>query len=129
MTPYIWIPERAVLAIHDQQIVEHGGPSGVRDMTVIQSALGRPQNLLAYGSPDVAHLAAAYAYGLTRNHGFVDGNKRIGFLVAVTFLDVNGYEFAESEEEVVRGIVGVASGEMSEVALGEWFRGKIARVD
>lgn len=122
MTPYIWVPARAVLAMHDQQIAEHGGLSGVRDLTIIQSALARPQNLLAYGSPDAADLAAAYAYGLARNHGFIDGNKRIGFLVAVTFLDVNGYEFVGPEEEVIRTMLAVASGEMTEVSLAEWFR-------
>ncbi len=128
MTPYIWIPEKAVLAIHDQQISEHGGLSGVRDLAVIQSALARPQNLLAYGSPDAADLAAAYAYGLTRNHGFIDGNKRIGFLVAVTFLDVNGYDFVAGEADVVRMMLAVASGEMTEAALAEWFRGAITKL-
>jgi len=122
MTPYIWVPEKAVMAMHDEQIAEHGGLSGGRDLTVIQSALARPVNLLAYGSPDAADLAAAYAYGLTRNHGFIDGNKRIGFLVAVTFLDVNGYEFVAGEEDVVRTMVSVASGEMTEASLAEWFR-------
>lgn len=122
MTPYIWIPERAVLAMHDQQIAEHGGLSGVRDLTVIQSALERPQNLSVYGSPDAADLAAAYAFGLTRNHGFVDGNKRIGFLVAATFLDVNGYDFVSTEEEVIQKMIAVASGELTEDDLAEWFR-------
>ena len=128
MTPYIWVPERAVLAMHDQQISEHGGLSGVRDLSVIQSALARPQNLLAYGRPDAADLATAYAYGLARNHGFVDGNKRIGFLVAVTFLDVNGYEFLANEEDVVRTMLAVGSGEMTEAALAEWFRRTIKKL-
>lgn len=128
MTSYIWVPEKAVLAMHDQQISEHGGLSGVRELTLVQSALARPQNLLAYGSPDAAELAAAYAYGLERSHGFIDGNKRIGFLVAVTFLDVNGYDFVDSEEEVVRTMLAVASGEMSEDALAEWFRRTITKL-
>lgn len=128
MTGYVWIPEAAVMAMHDQQIAEHGGQIGVRDATLIHSALDRPRNQLTYGSPDAADLAAAYAYGLVLNHGFVDGNKRTGFLVAITFLDVNGYEFAASEDDAVRTVLAVASGEMSEGNLAEWLRRNSTKV-
>jgi death-on-curing protein len=132
VTPYVWIPEKAAIAIHDQQISEHGGLGGVRDLTVIQSALARPLNLLAYGTPDArpnaADLAAAYAYGLSRNHGFLDGNKRSGFLIAATFLDVNGYDFQASEEDIVKTMLSVASGVMTETTLAAWFRKSITKL-
>lgn len=116
------MPESAVMAIHDAQIAEHGGLNGVRDLTVIQSALARPINLWNYESPDAAALAAAYAFGLAKNHGFIDGNKRVAFVVADTFLDMNGYEFLPEEKEIVRVMLAVAAGEMSEDALAAWFR-------
>ena len=122
MTPCIWVPESVVMAIHDQQIAEHGGRDGVRDAAVIHSALARPQNLLAYGNPDLAALAAAYAFGLSRNHGFVDGNKRVAFVVAETFLNLNGVNLTATDEEVVTTMLAVAAGKMTEEALAEWFR-------
>ena len=122
MTPCIWVPESVVMAIHDQQIAEHGGLDGVRDAGVIHSALARPQNLLAYGNPDLAALAAAYAFGLSRNHGFVDGNKRVAFVVAETFLNLNGVNLTATDEAVVTTMLAVAAGQMTEEALAEWFR-------
>ena len=115
------------MAIHDHQLAEHGGPRGIRDLSVIQSALARPINLWNYDEsperPDVATLAAAYAYGLARNHGFIDGNKRVAFVVAAAFLDMNGHELdTDDEKEIVRVMLAVAAGEMSEAELGEWFR-------
>ena len=88
---WLWIPLDAVLAIHDEQIAEHGGIPGARDLGVIDSALARPLNLVAYGKPNAAALAAAYAFGLCSNRGFRDGNKRTAYVVAETFLDLNGY--------------------------------------
>jgi death-on-curing protein len=120
-----WVSENAALAIHDEQLAEHGGLPGLRDLSLIQSALHRPQNIAAYGAPDVADLAAAYAYGISRNHGFRDGNKRTAFVVACVFLLDHGYELMASDQEAVTAMVAVAAGEMSEVELAIWFRGYI----
>jgi death-on-curing protein len=120
-----WVSEKTVLAIHDEQLAEHGGMPGVRDMALVQSALHRPQNLAAYGAPDIADLAAAYAYGISRNHGFLDGNKRTAFVVAYVFLLDHGYELMASDQDTVSTMLAVAAGEMSEVELAVWFRGYI----
>lgn len=122
----IWVPIEAVLAIHDEQISEHGGIRGVRDLAVIESALARPRNLVAYGKPDAAALAAAYAFGLCKNHGFLDGNKRTAYVVAETFLDLNGYAVEASDEEVVSTMLAVASGVMAEAQLAKWFQSFLA---
>lgn len=128
MRPRRWIlvPLNAVFAIHDEQISEHGGIRGVRDAALIDSALARPRNLIVYGKPDAAALAAAYAFGLCKNHGFIDGNKRTAYVVAETFLDLNGYAMAASDEEVVSTMLAVASGVMPETRLAKWFRAFIA---
>ena len=120
-----WVSEKTVLAIHDEQLAEHSGMPGVRDMALVQSALHRPQNLAAYGAPDIADLAAAYAYGISRNHGFLDGNKRTAFVVAYVFLLDHGYELMASDQDTVSTMLAVAAGEMSEVELAVWFRGYI----
>lgn len=117
----------AALAIHDEQISEHGGIPGIRDLAVIESALARPRNLIAYGKPDAATLAAAYAFGLCRNHGFFDGNKRTAYVVAETFLDLNGYSMDASDEEVVSTMLAVASGVKPQAQLANWFRSFIAK--
>lgn len=119
---WAWISLDAALAIHDEQISEHGGVRGVRDLSVIDSALARPRNLLTYGKPDAASLAAAYVFGLCGNHGFIDGNKRTAYVVAETFLDLNGYAVDAPDEAVVNTMVAVASGEMAEEELVMWFR-------
>ena len=123
---WIWVPLDAVLAIHDEQISEHGGIRGTRDLAVVDSALARPQNLLAYGTPDAAGLAAAYGFGLCNNQGFLDGKKRTAYVVAETFLDLNGYAVTASDEQVVTTMLAVASGVMSEEQLAKWFRTFIA---
>jgi death on curing protein len=115
-----------VLAIHDKQIAEHGGIPGVRDLGVIESAIVRPRNLLAYGKPDAARLAAAYAFGISRNHGFFDGNKRTAYVVAETFLDLNGYAMNASDQAVVSTMLAVAAGIMPEKQLANWFRSSIS---
>jgi death-on-curing protein len=120
-----WVSEKTALAIHDEQLAEHGGMSGVREMSLVQSALHRPQNSAAYGAPDIADLAAAYAYGISRNHGFLDGNKRTAFVVAYVFLLDQGYELIASDQEAVTTMLAVAAGEISEVELAVWFRGYI----
>jgi death-on-curing protein len=123
---WVWVPLEVVLAIHDEQISEHGGIGGVRDLAVIDSALAKPRNLLAYRRPDAAALAAAYAFGLCSHHGFLDGNKRTAYVVAETFLDLNGYAVKASDEEVVRTMLAVASGVMHEAQLAKWFRSFMA---
>jgi len=117
-----WVVADVVFAIHDRQLAEHGGGEGIRDRGAIESALARPQNLASYEDPDAASLAAAYAFGLCRNHGFVDGNKRTAWVVARLFLADNGYGLAYDRVEAVRTVEGLAAGTLSEVALAEWFR-------
>jgi death-on-curing protein len=125
---WAWVPLDAVLAIHDEQISEHGGVRGVRDLAIIDSALARPRNALAYGNPDAAALAAAYAFGLSSNHGFIDGNKRTAYVVAEVFLDLNGYAMDASDEAVVDRMLAVAAGVLPEEQLAEWFRSSIRLV-
>ena len=119
---WTWVPLAAVLAIHDEQVSEHGGIRGVRDLAVIESALARPRNLLAYGKPNAAAFAAAYAFSLSNNHVFLDGNKRTACVVAETFLDLNGYRMDAPDEAVVSTMLAVASGVMSEEQLAKWIR-------
>ncbi|PWR20683.1 type II toxin-antitoxin system death-on-curing family toxin [Zavarzinia compransoris] len=121
MTPR-WLSERAVLAMHAAQIVEHGGGEGVRDLGLLASALARALNLVAYGDPDLPALAAAYAFGIARNHPFVDGNKRTAFVVAATLLALNGMRLRASEKDVVETILALAAGRLEELQLAEWFR-------
>lgn len=117
-----WIKESSVLAIHEEQIAEHGGLAGIRDMPLLLSALGRPQNLATYGNPDIADLAATYASGIARNHAFLDGNKRTAWVVAEIFLLKNGYELIADDREGVTTMLAVADGTMSEPELALWFR-------
>ena len=113
---------RALLALHTEQLAEHGGLQGVRDSGMLESALARPQQLQAYEpGATAAQLAAAYAFGIARNHPFADGNKRAAFVVAATFLELNGHPFAASERDVVETILRLAAGEISEAALAAWF--------
>jgi len=120
--PWVWVPLNAVLAIHDEQISEHGGVGGVRNLSAVDSALARPRNLVAYGTPDAAALVASYAFGLCNNHGFLDGNKRTAYVVAETFLDLNGYSMSAPDDAVVKTMLAVASGAMPEEKLAKWFR-------
>jgi death-on-curing protein len=118
-----WVAEDVVLAIHDEQLAEHGGMKGLRDESLRLSALARPQNLAAYGSPDVPDLAASYAVGIARNHAFIDGNKRTALVVAAgVFLPLNGHKFIASDGEMVRVMLAVAGGPMAEQELALWFR-------
>ena len=124
-----WIKESSVLAIHEEQIAEHGGLAGVRDLPLLQSALARPQNLAAYGSPDVADLAASYAVGVARNHAFLDGNKRTAWVVAETFLLKNGYELIARDDDGVTAMLAVADGTMPEQEFAIWLRTYIRPLD
>lgn len=117
-----WLTIKTVLAIHEEQIRDHGGGSGVRDTGLLESALARPQNLVAYGEPDLAELAAAYAFGVARNHPFVDGNKRTAFVAAGTFLMRNGASLDVAEAEAVVVFTDLAAGRLTEAELAAWYR-------
>lgn len=125
MITWKWVDASVALAIHDEQLAEHGGASGVRDAGAFESAMARPLNLAAYGDPDAAALAAAYGFGLARNHAFVDGNKRTAYVVAEIFLALNGIKLLSSDAEGVLAFVALAAGELSEDALADWFRSHI----
>jgi death-on-curing protein len=120
----VWVREDVVLAVHLRQLAEHGGSEGIRDEGLLQSALARPQNLLAYGSPppDLADLAAAYAYGIARNHPFVDGNKRTALIVSRLFLLLNGMDLAATQEEKYSTFLALAAGGLSKEDLANWVR-------
>src|SRR5271169_1054688 len=117
-----WLIEGVVIAMHGEQIAAHGGSLGVRDAGLLSSALARPQNQAVYGEPSVFDLAAAYAFGIIRNHPFVDGNKRTGFLAAYVFLDLNGWELMSSEAEAVAAVLALAKGEMDEADFAGWLK-------
>jgi len=120
-----WVDLAVIHAVHDRQLAEHGGADAVRDAGGVDSALARPVNLASYGAPDAADLAAAYAYGLVRNHGFVDGNKRTAWIAARLFLADNGYRLAFDPVDAVRVMEGVAGGTVTETALAAWFRDRL----
>jgi death on curing protein len=125
-----WVTKPVVLAIHDEQIAEHGGLGGLRDVAVLESALARPQQLAAYGDPppDVAALAAAYAFGLARTQAFLDGNKRTSAVVTATFLLLNGYDFTADEATRLQVWLRLGAGSMSEKELIVWLRSNIKKV-
>ena len=117
-----WLMEPVVLAIHDEQIAEHGGDLGIRDHAVLDSALSRPRNQVAYGNPTVFDLAAGYAFGIVQNHPFIDGNKRTGFVAAYVFFALNGWELTVEEPEAATIFLALASGQIGEQELSEWMR-------
>lgn len=117
-----WVSLEAALAAHQEQIAEHGGGTGVRDATLLESAMARPRNLAAYGKADLAALAAAYAFGIARNHPFVDGNKRTAAVVSETFLIRNGAWLDVTDAELVVTFLALAAGELAEDELASWFR-------
>ncbi len=127
MTAWRWVRKDVLYAIHDRQLSEHGGLSGTVDAGRVEAALERPKNLAAYESPDAAALAAACAYGLVRNHGFADGNKRTGWVVARLFLADNGYGLRFDPAEAVVKMESLAAGTLSESDLGAWFRQRISK--
>lgn len=126
---WIWVTLDVAIAAHREQLAEHGGGDGVRDMTLLESAMARPQNVAAYGDPDLAELAASYAFGIARNHPFVDGNKRTAAVVSETFLMLNGHESMASDAELVITFLALAAGELPEEELAQWFRDHIAPGD
>ena len=117
-----WVDKQALLLLHDESLAEHGGASGLRDEGLLDSALARPLNLNAYGTPDFADLAASYAIGLAKNHGFVDGNKRAAFLATGLFLHLNGYRLSVSQVDATLTMLAVAAGEMDEASFAAWLR-------
>lgn len=127
MSAWIWLQAEVLLAVHDAQLAEHGGAAGVRDMGLFESATVRPMHLDAYGlpdgsPPDAADLAAAYGYGLSRSHPFIDGNKRTGFVATELFLALNGWVLDADDAACVLTMLAVASGELSEAGFAGWLR-------
>ena len=119
---WTWLDAAVLRAVHEEQLAEHGGAAGIRDEGLFESALARPQHLAAYGEPDLCDLAAAYGFGLARNHPFIDGNKRTAFVAVELFLLVNGQELMASDESCVLTMLAVAAGQMDEAAFAAWLR-------
>jgi len=125
---WMWVVDSVALAIHEAQLAEHGGLSGLRDEGLFLSAMARPQNLAAYGDhPDAADLAAAYAFGLARNHPFLDGNKRTAFVVMELFLSLNGWTLDADDAECISSMESVAAGDLPEKNLAAWLRSHLVR--
>ena len=122
MTEPKWLTTQIIAAIHDEQLAMHGGSAGLRDAGLLESALDRPKNKWAYESAQLPELAAAYGYGIARNHPFIDGNKRTSLLAIYTFLGVNGIDFVVPEADAAAMILALAAGEVSEESLARWIR-------
>jgi death-on-curing protein len=127
MPGWIWVSVEVAVAAHAEQLAEHKGAAGVRDRGAFESAMARPRNLAAYGDPDAAALAAAYAYGIARNHPFVDGNKRVAAVVSETFLLLNGFVLGATDAELVVAFLALAAGEIGEEEMADWFRERLDR--
>lgn len=125
MTEWRWIDPSTVIAIHDRQLSEHGGLDGIKDAGAVESALARPRNLAEYGEPDAADLAAAYCYGIVKNHGYADGNKRTGWILARLFLLDNGMKLQFDPVDAVRAVERLAGSELGEVEFAAWIRARI----
>lgn len=122
MTEPRWLPKDLILQVHNRQLAEHGGGGGVRDEGLLESALARPQNAFAYGESDVAVLAGAYAFGIAKNHPFIDGNKRTAFVACELFLAANGYDLVAADEECLAMMLGLAASEIGEAEFAAWLR-------
>lgn len=118
----VWLDRQDCLAIHESMLAQHGGLAGVRDENMLKSALARPRNLFAYGSPSCDQMAASYAVGIILNHPFLDGNKRTGFMTAAAFLELNGFEFFATEPDVVLQTLALAAGALDEAGYAAWLR-------
>ena len=125
----VWLSHQLVVAMHDEQLAEHGGALGIRDEGLLESALARPLNRAAYGDPEVAELAALYAIAIARNHPFVDGNKRTAFAALFMFLALNGLTFEPPEVEATVTMLAMAAGEMSDDEFTDWVRGHASTPD
>jgi len=124
----VWLLEVAVLIAHEVSLANFGGADGIRDRTLLESALAKPRNLFVYQNPEIPELAASYTAGIVQNHPFVDGNKRTGFLAGAAFLELNGYRLTATEPEATRVIMGLAAGDISESQLAAWYQQKSERV-
>jgi len=126
----IWISIELALAIHRRQLAEHGGADGVRDVNLLNSALARPRHLFSYSdpTPDIPELAAAYAFGIAKNHAFIDGNKRTAYVVCRTFLVLNGFDMTAPALDRYEKFLAVAAGSLSEAELTKWLQSNIARI-
>jgi death-on-curing protein len=122
MQQWRWIDRQLLIILHDESLVLHGGASGIRDEGLLDSALNRAKNLALYGQPDYADLATAYVFGLSSNHAFVDGNKRVAFLALGLFLGVNGYKLTASQVDATLTMMSVAKGEIEETDFAQWIR-------
>ena len=129
MSDWIWLDKEVLLAVHDEQLAEHGGNSGVRDMSLFDSALARAPNAAAYGQPSVATLAAAYGYGIARNHPFLDGNKRTAFVAVELFLMLNGHRLTADDAQCVLTMLDVAAGSITEEQFAQWLADHVAPSD
>jgi len=125
----MWLDLRDALAIHDRQLAEHGGGQGLRDQAMLESALARPRNRWSYGEDDSASLAAAYAFGLARNHPFVDGNKRTAWILARLFLALNGHQLRFEPADAIEAMLALAAGELLEGGMADWFRRRLLEHD
>jgi death-on-curing protein len=124
----VWVDERDALALHDRLLALHGGASGLRDDGLLKSALARAQQIFAYAeSADIIDMATAYTAGIVRNHPFVDGNKRTGFVVGILFLELNGYRFGASEEDAAQAVLGLAAGNLDEAGYSAFLRANVRR--
>jgi death on curing protein len=123
----VWVLREVVLLAHEQSLAQFGGSAGIRDEGLLDSALGKPQNLFAYGKPSLFELAAGYAFGIVKNHPFIDGNKRAGFVVAVTFLQVNGWRLEAGEVDATLRTLALAAGEMSQAEYAKWLKANAER--
>ncbi len=119
---WVWIDRKLLTLLHDESLAMHGGASGLRDEGLLESAMARPANLAAYGEPDLADLAASYAFGLAKNHPFVDGNKRAAFLAVGLFLGLNGTRLTATQAEATIAVFGLAAGDIDEATFAAWLR-------
>ena len=129
MTTIVWLTSDLVQAIHARQLKLFGGPPGLRDEGALESALGRPLNRAAYGGADLAELAAAYAFGIAKNHPFIDGNKRTGFVLGVLFLELNGYRFTATQEDAANAVLALAAGQIDEQGYATFLAANVSLSD
>jgi len=127
MTEPRWLSKDLILTVHNRQLAEHGGAAGVRDEGLLESALARPQNLHAYGTGDVVAMAAASAFGIARNHPFIDGNKRTAFVACELFLAANGFDLIASDEECLAMMLSLAASEIDEAEFNAWLRDNVQK--
>jgi death-on-curing protein len=126
MQEWTWLDPAVMSAVHDEQLAEHGGAAGLRDAGLLDSALARPRNLATYGDPEIAGLAAAYGYGIARNHPFIDGNKRTAFVAVELFLALNQADLVAADADCVVSMLDVAAGALDEAAFAAWIRTHLA---